>query len=292
MVVISVGNCPSQLRGDLTKWLQEIDVGVYVGKVSSRVRERIWERICGNIKTGKAIMVYSTNNEQGYEILTHNTEWQPKDYDGLVMMFKPSKRESDAADLKKGFSKAAKYEIARHQKTTKEKEVKERTEYVIIDVETTGLDFDLDSIIEVGILKIVDGKIEQQYQSYVKTDSNISEKITELTGITKDIVEKFGKDERQVINEVRNIIGGATVVGYNVQFDINFINNSCKKNNIPLFIKREKDVLKIARRKLDLENYKLETVCKELKLETGEMHRAVNDCMLVYKVLNELNKTP
>lgn len=58
MVVLSVTNCPQQLRGDLTKWFIEIDVGVYVGKISARVREKIWLRVCDNIKTGKAIMVY------------------------------------------------------------------------------------------------------------------------------------------------------------------------------------------------------------------------------------------
>ena len=88
MVVLSVTNCPQQLRGDLTKWFIEIDIGVYVGKISTRVREKIWSRICDNIKSGKAIMVYSNNSEQGFAILTHNTEWVPVDCEGIWLMEK------------------------------------------------------------------------------------------------------------------------------------------------------------------------------------------------------------
>lgn len=289
MVVISVSNCPLQLRGDLTKWLQEIDVGVYVGRLSARVRGKIWERICDNIKSGKAIMVYSTNNEQGYTILTHNTECQPKDYDGLSIMFKPEKHSNENV-LKRGFSKAAKYEMAKHRKALEEKNENKKPAYIIMDVETTGLDCSHDSIIEVGLLKIENDEIVQEYQSFVKADRDIPEKITELTGITKNVIDESGKDEEQVLNDIRAIICDYTVIGYNVQFDINFINKLCKKHNIPLFIKRSRDILKIARCKLELDNYKLETVCKYYGLEINKVHRALNDCILVYCILRELNK--
>ena len=66
MIVLSVANCPAGLRGDLSKWLCEINTGVYVGRINARVREELWERVCKNIKNGQATMVYSVNNEQGY----------------------------------------------------------------------------------------------------------------------------------------------------------------------------------------------------------------------------------
>ena len=50
MVVVVLTDCPPKLRGDLSKWFFEINTGVYVGNVSARVRERIWKRICENIK--------------------------------------------------------------------------------------------------------------------------------------------------------------------------------------------------------------------------------------------------
>lgn len=53
MIVLTMTNCPPKLRGDLSKWLLEINTGVYVGNVNARVRELIWKRVCENIKTGK-----------------------------------------------------------------------------------------------------------------------------------------------------------------------------------------------------------------------------------------------
>ncbi|WP_229281568.1 type I-E CRISPR-associated endoribonuclease Cas2e [Bifidobacterium asteroides] len=63
MVVVVLTACPLGLRGDLTRWLLEIASGVFVGQVTARVRDRLWERITGQIRTGKAIMVYSARNE-------------------------------------------------------------------------------------------------------------------------------------------------------------------------------------------------------------------------------------
>lgn len=296
MVVISLSNCPLQLRGDLTKWLQEIDVGVYVGRLSARVREKIWERICDNIKSGRAIMVYSTNNEQGYAILTHNTIWHPKDYDGFSIMFKPKKCDDDVHSLKKGFSKAAKYQMAKYQKNHKsdkrnddEEKNDKKSEYIIMDIETTGLDYDNDNIIEIGLLKIQDNEIKQQYQSFVKIDGSIPVKVTDLTGITQNTINAYGKEEKQVLDEVKAIVGNCIVVGYNIQFDVNFINKLCERHETSFFIKRTKDILRIVKRKLSLSNYKLETVCKHYGLETDGLHRALNDCILVYDIVKELN---
>ena len=57
-------NCPPRLRGDLSKWLCEINTGVYVGNVSSRVRDAVWDRVCQNLKNGQATLVYTAAGEQ------------------------------------------------------------------------------------------------------------------------------------------------------------------------------------------------------------------------------------
>ena len=54
MIVITLTDCPPALRGDLTKWLQEINTGVYVGHVSARVRDEIWKRVRESAKGGPA----------------------------------------------------------------------------------------------------------------------------------------------------------------------------------------------------------------------------------------------
>ena len=86
MTVIVLSDCPPKLRGDLTKWLLEISTGVYVGKVSARVRDELWLRVCDNLKSGRASMVYSTNNEQGMDFRVHNSIWEPVDYDGIKLV--------------------------------------------------------------------------------------------------------------------------------------------------------------------------------------------------------------
>ena len=68
-------NCPPRLRGDLSKWLCEINTGVYVGNVSSRVRDAVWDRVCQNLKNGQATLVYTAAGEQRMEFRTHNTSW-------------------------------------------------------------------------------------------------------------------------------------------------------------------------------------------------------------------------
>ena len=83
MIVIMLSDCPPKVRGDISKWLCEINTGVFVGNVSSRVREEVWQRICENIKSGQATMVFSAPGEQKMDFRVHNTTWEPVDLDGL-----------------------------------------------------------------------------------------------------------------------------------------------------------------------------------------------------------------
>lgn len=62
--MLTMTNCPPRLRGDLSKWLCEINTGVYVGNVSSRVRDALWDRVCQNLKNGQATLVFTTAGEQ------------------------------------------------------------------------------------------------------------------------------------------------------------------------------------------------------------------------------------
>ena len=82
-------DCPPRLRGDLSKWLQEVNTGVYVGNVSARVRDALWERVCENLKNGRATMVFSANNEQRMDFRVHNTSWKPVDYEGIQLIRRP-----------------------------------------------------------------------------------------------------------------------------------------------------------------------------------------------------------
>lgn len=290
MVVLNVVNCPGQLRGDLTKWMLEINTGVYVGRLNAKVREEIWQRVCDNIKNGQASMVYSCNNEQGYDFYTHNTTWKPVDYDGVTLIKKYAssgdENGNDASGgLKRGFSKAAKHRLFSAGSRIKE------SEYVVIDLETTGLDPSVDKIIEVGLVHVRQGVIVDQYHCYVNTTRKLSDDIKKLTGITNQILVKEGVTEEKAFEDTMRFIGRKEIVGYNVKFDISFLEALGSRMDQDLTITKCRDIMDMARRKIKgLENYKLKTVADYFACDTSTMHRALQDCMLIYKIYEELNE--
>ena len=68
MVVIVLSAAPAGLRGALTRWMLEVSAGVYVGHLSTRVREQVWELIQANIGQGRALLVYPVKSEQRFAI--------------------------------------------------------------------------------------------------------------------------------------------------------------------------------------------------------------------------------
>ena len=100
MQVLVLNSVPSGLRGDVTRWFMELAPGVYVGRVSARVRDALWERIVAAAGRGRALMVYPAKNEQGYVVRTHQYDWESEDFDGLTFMLRPHsqpEREDDDA---------------------------------------------------------------------------------------------------------------------------------------------------------------------------------------------------
>ncbi len=111
MTVIVVAACPTGLRGHLTRWLLEISPGVFVGKITARVRTLLWQRVTDMVKSGRAIMVYSADNEQGLAFEVHAHDWIPIDFDGIKLMLRPAPRTHGApsgSDRKAGWSNASK----------------------------------------------------------------------------------------------------------------------------------------------------------------------------------------
>lgn len=107
MTVIVVTACPVGLRGHLTRWLMEISPGVFVGKITARVRSLVWTRVTEMAKTGRAIMVFAADNEQGLDFAVHGHDWIPIDFEGLHLMLRPNP-ESARSGQKTGWSTAAK----------------------------------------------------------------------------------------------------------------------------------------------------------------------------------------
>lgn len=116
MVVIVLTACPVGLRGHLTRWLLEISAGVFVGKVSARVREELWDQVLTMVKDGRALMVHEEQNEQGYSFRSHRHHWDVIDVDGLTLMKRPDQLRPEGSALRQGWSSAAKRRRATRKK--------------------------------------------------------------------------------------------------------------------------------------------------------------------------------
>ncbi|QGT99540.1 CRISPR-associated protein Cas2 / DEDDh 3'-5' exonuclease domain [Candidatus Syntrophocurvum alkaliphilum] len=290
MIVITLTDCPISLRGDLTKWLQEIDTGVYVGKVSARVRDQLWTRITENTKNGRATMVYSAKNEQRLDFRVHNTTWEPINFDGLKLMLRPSPaRIQKLGEQRMGYSNAAKIRKAKQMTKKNNKGEKFLKTYLVLDVETTGLSVAEHEIIEIGALKIKDGQVEATFQALVKSKGSVPKSIEVLTGISDIMLEEKGKELEEVLPEFLEFAGNMPVVSHNGDFDYSFLRAACQQLDIPLFSNRCLDTLKIARRLVDdVKNYKLSTLLKYFGIEVQTMHRSIEDCKITFQLYEKL----
>ncbi|MDC9597489.1 type I-E CRISPR-associated endoribonuclease Cas2e [Xenorhabdus anantnagensis] len=91
MTVVVTEAVPPRLRGRLAIWLLEIRAGVYVGDISHKIREMIWEQITTLTEDGNAVMAWQTNTESGFDFQTFGeNRREPIDFDGLrLVKFKP-----------------------------------------------------------------------------------------------------------------------------------------------------------------------------------------------------------
>ena len=91
MLVVVTESVTDRLRGRLAIWLLEVRAGVYVGNVSRKIREMIWEQINTLAEEGNVVMAWSTNTESGFDFQTYGeNRREPIDFDGLrLVKFKP-----------------------------------------------------------------------------------------------------------------------------------------------------------------------------------------------------------
>jgi len=151
-------------------------------------------------------------------------------------------------------------------------------DYVVIDLETTGLDPRFDEIIEIAGIKYSAGVEVARFESFVKPESKLPEFITELTGITDDMLRDAPPIER-VLPDFLSFIGDTIVVGHNVNFDINFIYDFSQYLKLSPFCNDFVDTMRLCRRLYkDMENHKLHTLMTYLHIESSAQHRAMADC--------------
>ena len=147
---------------------------------------------------------------------------------------------------------------------------------VVFDIETTGFSPLKNRIIEIGAVRVEEGRIVDKFSSFVNPDVPIPFEIEKLTGINDNMVLDAPKIDR-VLPEFLEFCRGAVMVAHNAGFDISFIKENARQQGLE-FNPTVLDTVSLARVLLpNLNRFKLDTVAKELKINLANHHRAVDD---------------
>ena len=155
--------------------------------------------------------------------------------------------------------------------------------YVVIDIETSGINPDKDEIIRLSALSIVNGNEAGTFFKLAKPIKPLTEEIEILTGITNaDLNEK--RRINDLLPDFLNFIGDNPLVAHNIGFDIKFISVALKKAGLPPLKNKTVDTLKLARKKCKIDKFSLRAVAKFL----GVDYRTLTDNEIVFQAYEKL----
>lgn len=267
MVVVIVSLCPPKLKGDLSKWLYEVFPKVYIGTISARVREHLWKRITSMIGSGKALMVFSAQNEQKMSYYTIGISWISQDYDGISLM--------------------------KHLKSNSEKNSAYPESYIVMDIETTGLDPERDRITQIASILVRDGKITDTFNQYIRLEEEIKfpKSVQELTGISIELLNQEGSSRSKVLSDCKDFLKDYPLVFHNSEFDLSFLRREFKEVNLEIEFSTVIDTLKLARTKItEISNYRLSNLADYFDLAYKNQHSALEDVIITMQVLEKLKE--
>ena len=156
--------------------------------------------------------------------------------------------------------------------------------YVVFDLETTGFSSKNDKIIEIGAVKIQNGKIVDRFSEFVNPEKSIPYKITELTGISDDMV-KDAETIETLLPKFLEFCKGSALVAHNATFDTGFIKNNCRRLSLDYDF-TVVDTVPLARFLYpELKKVKLNIVAKHLGISLENHHRAVDDAKATADIL-------
>ena len=196
--------------------------------------------------------------------------------------------EGDNEGIKEGFSNASKYYKARKFTNNHSEEKKEC--YTFLDLETDGLNEQCNSIIEIGAVKVMQGSGILEYHSLLEYEGELPKEITGLTGITTDLLKREGRKVDIVLKEIWDFLEGAIIVGYNIAFDLRFLNAILQKNSMEILHNSSMDLMRIIKKEKPFQkNYKLETSLQSYGIQKEQLHRALEDAKLTYELATKVN---
>lgn len=160
------------------------------------------------------------------------------------------------------------------------------SDYVVLDIESTGFQFKVDEIIEIGIARVRNNIVVETYSQLIKPIQEINGFITDFTGITNDMVKNM-PSILDVKDSVLEFIGDDIILGHNTAFDLAFLNYRFNTRISNQYM----DTLQFARKVFpDLKNHKLTTLVKRFNLSKNE-HRALEDCISTKQLYDLIKQT-
>ena len=159
--------------------------------------------------------------------------------------------------------------------------------FVVLDFETTGLQPNVDEIIEIGAVKLRDGEILEKFHQLIKPKIKLPEITTRITGITEDMLEGMPSIE-DCLGDFLSFAEGCVLVAHNADFDYRFLRAWVKKVTGEDFENTYIDTLSLSKSLLNLSSYSLDKVVKHLKLGDFDHHRADEDAQVTALVFNRL----
>lgn len=156
------------------------------------------------------------------------------------------------------------------------------TDYVVIDLETTGLNPKVDKIIEIGAAKIRNGNVVETFDTYINPGMSLSEKVSELTGI-KDEDLLNAPLIGEVLEKIMDFTEGEILLGHNLIFDYSFLKKAAVNHKLQ-YERKGIDTLRIARRFVtESESKRLGDLCSLYNIEL-KAHRALNDALATHEL--------
>ena len=163
------------------------------------------------------------------------------------------------------------------------------TEYCVLDLETTGLSFRTEKITEVGIIKIKNGEVIDEFECFVNPEKPIPPEVVEVTHITDDMV-KDAETIDKIIPKIIDFIGDSVLVAHNADFDMGFLRYNFEQYGYK-FDSTYIDTLRLAKVIFpDFKKYKLGIIADKLGIEVIVAHRALDDVKTLVAVFNEMIK--
>ncbi len=150
--------------------------------------------------------------------------------------------------------------------------------FVVIDVETTGLDPEAERICEVGAIRLVGGREEGRYQSLVRPDRPVSEGALAKHGLTDETL-RGAPLFAEIAADLRRFLAGTVLVAQNAEFDVSFLNAEFRRAGMPPLALPAVDTIVLARRvRPGLATYNLDNLARHFNVELRERHRSLGDC--------------